>query len=299
MSGQSRPVSEPEYEVRLDRRVRMPMSDGVELAAVVARPDAGGGVSGDRRVQPLPPAARYRSRRLRERLRPPPARARLVRPPRLRRRLLRRRGTGNSGGSSTDIYSERERRDGYEAVEWVAAQPWCSGAVGMWGMSYGGVVQWQVAAQRPPHLRTLVMGSSNTDVYLDWTHPGGSIRPYMFDSYSPLMTAYNFAPPMSRSPVRCGRAVAGAPGEQRPLGNRLHLPSASGSLLEGAFPGAGLRPHRGPGAVLVRLGRSLPYPDPAGFLPARRPQENPAWSVGPLLAEDALPGPRSTSATRC
>lgn len=105
------------------------------------------------------------------------------------------RGTGNSEGSSQDIYSDQERQDAYDVVEWIADQHWCSGKVGMWGMSYGGVVQWQVGVQNPPHLTTLVVGSSNDDVYLDWTNPGGSIRPYMFDTFSSMMTAYNFAPP--------------------------------------------------------------------------------------------------------
>ena len=40
-----------------------------------------------------------------------------------------------------------------------------------------------------------MVGSSNDDVYLDWVYPGGALRPYMFDTYSPLMAAFNFAPP--------------------------------------------------------------------------------------------------------
>jgi len=105
------------------------------------------------------------------------------------------RGTGNSGGSSQDVYADKERKDGYEMVEWIAAQVWCDGNVGMWGKSYHGVVQWQVAVQNPPHLKALIVGSANDDVYRDWTYPGGALRPYMFDTYSPLMTAWNFAPP--------------------------------------------------------------------------------------------------------
>jgi uncharacterized protein len=105
------------------------------------------------------------------------------------------RGTGNSAGATQDIYSDEEQRDAYDMVEWLAQQPWCDGNVGMWGMSYGGVVQWQVGVQNPPHLKTLVVGSSNDTVYDDWVYPGGSLRPYMFDTFSPMMTANNFAPP--------------------------------------------------------------------------------------------------------
>ena len=105
------------------------------------------------------------------------------------------RGTGNSAGYSHDVYADKERRDGYDMVEWIAAQAWCDGNVGMWGKSYHGVVQWQVAAQNPPHLKALIVGSANDDVYRDWVWPGGALRPYMFDTYSPLMTAWNFSPP--------------------------------------------------------------------------------------------------------
>src|SRR5262249_31121161 len=47
-------------------------------------------------------------------------------------------------------------RDGYDTVEWAAAQPWSSGAVGMAGRSYGGAVQWLAAAEQPPHLKAIV-----------------------------------------------------------------------------------------------------------------------------------------------
>ena len=144
MNGQSKPASGREYEVKLDRHVRMPMSDGVELAAVVARPDAPG---------EFPAIVEYLPYRRLIRIEAGVSESgynhRRHGPAWFASRgyavvCFDVRGTGNSGGSTTDIYSERERRDGYEAVEWVAAQPWCSGAVGMWGMSFGGVVQWQV-----------------------------------------------------------------------------------------------------------------------------------------------------------
>ncbi|MHB1294169.1 MAG: CocE/NonD family hydrolase [Anaerolineae bacterium] len=105
------------------------------------------------------------------------------------------RGTGDSGGVSTDVYEDAERRDGYEMVEWIATQPWCSGNVGMWGISYCGVVSWQVAMQAPPHLKAIIVRSGTDDVYTEWTNPGGSPRPYMYENYAPLMTAYNLAPP--------------------------------------------------------------------------------------------------------
>ena len=60
------------------------------------------------------------------------------------------RGTGSSPGIALDEYTARETQDGYDVVEWLAAQPWCNGNVGMWGISYGGFTSIQVADLRPP-----------------------------------------------------------------------------------------------------------------------------------------------------
>jgi predicted acyl esterase len=63
--------------------------------------------------------------------------------------------------------------DGYDTVEWIAVQPWCDGNVGTWGASALGVVQFQTAAKRPPHLRGAVpMVSHMRDVY-ELYYPGG------------------------------------------------------------------------------------------------------------------------------
>ncbi|MCL2645940.1 MAG: CocE/NonD family hydrolase [Phycisphaerales bacterium] len=105
------------------------------------------------------------------------------------------RGTGSSTGYSEMVYSEDERRDGYDMCEWIARQEWCTGAVGMIGISHGAVVQWQVAVQQPPHLKTIIVRSANDDVYTEFTNPGGSIRPWIFEAYGPHMDASNFSPP--------------------------------------------------------------------------------------------------------
>ncbi|HRE26360.1 MAG TPA: CocE/NonD family hydrolase, partial [Anaerolineales bacterium] len=65
------------------------------------------------------------------------------------------RGTGSSGGIALDEYTAEETQDGVDAVAWLAAQPWCNGNVGMWGISYGGFTAIQVAAQRPPALKAI------------------------------------------------------------------------------------------------------------------------------------------------
>ncbi|HEV8439068.1 MAG TPA: CocE/NonD family hydrolase, partial [Methylomirabilota bacterium] len=58
------------------------------------------------------------------------------------------RGSGDSDGVLTDEYLERELADASEVIAWIAAQPWCTGKVGMMGNSWGGFNALQVAARR-------------------------------------------------------------------------------------------------------------------------------------------------------
>lgn len=64
------------------------------------------------------------------------------------------RGRYASDGSF-EAYRQ-EGNDGYDTIEWAAAQPWSNGAVGTWGLSYPGAVQWLAAIESPPHLRAMV-----------------------------------------------------------------------------------------------------------------------------------------------
>jgi putative CocE/NonD family hydrolase len=63
------------------------------------------------------------------------------------------RGTGGSDGLLLDEYTEQEQADGVETIGWIASQPWCTGAVGMIGKSWGGIAALQIAARRPPAAR--------------------------------------------------------------------------------------------------------------------------------------------------
>jgi predicted acyl esterase len=82
------------------------------------------------------------------------------------------RGAGRSPGV-LDIWSPRETRDFYECIEWAAKQPWCSGKVGLNGISYYGMNQWQVAALQPPHLAAICVWEGAADYYRDLSHHGG------------------------------------------------------------------------------------------------------------------------------
>jgi putative CocE/NonD family hydrolase len=66
--------------------------------------------------------------------------------------------------------------DGYDSVEWLAAQPWCSGEVGMVGGSYIGATQWLAALAQPPHLKAIVPKITTSNYYGGWTYQGGAFE---------------------------------------------------------------------------------------------------------------------------
>src|SRR5262245_14588420 len=133
-----RPASPPTRTPAIHWDVRIPTRDGIELSANIWRP-------ADADADPVPailemiPYGKDNWRRNADTSRGEWFAARgyaLVR--------LDVRGTGSSGGIATDEYAEAETLDGVEAVGWLAAQPWCTGAVGMWGISYGAFTSIQV-----------------------------------------------------------------------------------------------------------------------------------------------------------
>ncbi len=106
------------------------------------------------------------------------------------------RGTGSSPGVARDEYTPEETQDGYDAVEWLAAQAWCSGAVGMWGISYGGFTAIQVAALRPPHLKAIIPMYATDDRYTDDVHwLGGCLAASEFAQYAVSQVGMNALPP--------------------------------------------------------------------------------------------------------
>lgn len=82
------------------------------------------------------------------------------------------RGGGTSEGVD-DLLSEQEAQDYVDLIEWVAAQPWCTGKVGLDGVSYLAISQYRVAALRPPHLAAICPWEGFSDVYRDFAYPGG------------------------------------------------------------------------------------------------------------------------------
>jgi len=80
-------------------------------------------------------------------------------------------------GSDGEFYTFRsEAADGYDSVEWAAAQAWCDGNVGMVGRSYGATCQWLAAAERPPHLKAICPVVTGSDFYRGWVYQGGAFQ---------------------------------------------------------------------------------------------------------------------------
>lgn len=82
------------------------------------------------------------------------------------------RGRGASGGRFDPF--RREAADGAATIRWIAAQRWCDGRVGMYGMSYPGATQLLAASARPPALRAIAPAMTASDLAADWFHDGGA-----------------------------------------------------------------------------------------------------------------------------
>jgi predicted acyl esterase len=84
------------------------------------------------------------------------------------------RGAGRSHGYLCHN-NARETRDIHLCVEWTAKQPWCSGKVGMNGISYYASNQWRAAASHPPHLAAICVWEGWNDAYRESARHGGII----------------------------------------------------------------------------------------------------------------------------
>jgi len=188
-----RPASQPRHDVEVRWDVRIPVRDGLELSAnlwlPVPRPDVPDETFPV--ILEMIPYGKDNWRRNADVARGEWLAARgfaLCR--------LDVRGTGSSPGIAEDEYTEAETRDGYDAVEWLAAQGWCNGNVGMWGISYGGFTAIQVAKLRPPHLRAILPMYATDDRYRDDVHlRGGCVTASEKSQYAVSQLGMNAMPP--------------------------------------------------------------------------------------------------------
>ena len=106
------------------------------------------------------------------------------------------RGSGDSDGVLLDEYLLQEQDDALEVIAWLAAQPWCTGHVGMFGKSWGGFNALQVAARRPPALKAIISLCSTDDRFeTDIHYCGGLHMAADHVSWSAYMLAFNARPP--------------------------------------------------------------------------------------------------------
>ena len=92
------------------------------------------------------------------------------------------RGAGRSPGV-IDCWSARETRDIYDCIEWAAGREWSTGKVGMLGISYYAMNQWQVASLQPPHLAAICTWEGASDYYREFARHGGILCDFLGNWY--------------------------------------------------------------------------------------------------------------------
>lgn len=90
------------------------------------------------------------------------------------------RGRFGSGGE-WDPFTPLHKADGYDLVEWAARQPWCTGNVGTYGLSYMGWTQWWTATQAPPSLKAMVPEVAPPDQLFNCPYQNGILVCWMMD----------------------------------------------------------------------------------------------------------------------
>jgi len=91
------------------------------------------------------------------------------------------RGTGDSKEGVWKFLDQREQKDMYETIEWIARQKWSTGNIGMIGGSYYGVSQYFAALSKPPHLKCIAPYNAATDMYSDVFYHGGILNVGIFN----------------------------------------------------------------------------------------------------------------------
>ena len=175
-----------------DTNVAVPMRDGAVLRATVLRPDAVGRY----------PTLVYRT---------PYGATEAITDYTIFARAVRQgyvvvvqdvRGRYRSGGDFLPY--QQEGADGYDTIEWAAAQPWSDGNVGTFGLSYPGAVQWLAAVESPPHLRAMVPAMTFSRPTNFW-YAGG-----LPDLSWPAWIWYNIAPDLRQRRGLPGPTTAAA-----------------------------------------------------------------------------------------
>jgi len=187
-----REVSHFPYDVKVLEHIWIPMRDGCRLAARVWLPTAASETPAPALLEYIP----YRKddgARARDALNHPYFAGHGYASLR-----VDMRGSGNSEGVLTDEYLELEQQDALDILQWLAAQPWCNGRVGMFGISWGGFNALQVAALQPPELAAVIAVCATDDRYADDVHYMGGCLLGDNLSWASTMFSFNSCPPDPR-----------------------------------------------------------------------------------------------------
>jgi putative CocE/NonD family hydrolase len=106
------------------------------------------------------------------------------------------RGLGGSTGRIYGALDAQEAQDGAALIEWTAAQSWCDGRVGAWGMSWGAITALAAATLQPRPLRAITAIMGFLDPAADWILPGGCETCIMPLGWASLLLAQQMMPPM-------------------------------------------------------------------------------------------------------
>jgi uncharacterized protein len=105
----------------------------------------------------------------------------------------------------------QEGQDGYDTVEWIAAQPWSNGKIGTYGLSYPGATQWLLAVEAPPHL-TCIFPSMTFSSAREFFYFGGAFDlswlPYLIQNIAPDIRRRMNLPVPAGNADRAGRDAA-------------------------------------------------------------------------------------------
>jgi len=112
------------------------------------------------------------------------------------------RGSGDSEGLVSDEYTAQERSDALEVIAWIAKQTWCSGAVGMYGLSWGGFNSLQIAARAPGPLKAVAVAGATDDRYRDDCHFVGGVMTSEHIGWAATLLSFLTRPP---DPATVGR----------------------------------------------------------------------------------------------
>lgn len=182
-------ITEFPREIKKLEHIRIPMSDGAELAADIWLPV-------DAEENPVPAILEYLPYRkndftaIRDSIRHPYFAGHGYASIR-----VDIRGAGDSDGILVDEYTKQEHDDALEVFDWIVKQPWSTGSIGMIGKSWGGFNGLQIAARQHPALKTIITLCSTDDRYADDVHyRGGNILASDMLWWASTMFVYNARP---------------------------------------------------------------------------------------------------------